>query len=246
MLVELRDRIRTLFGFGLVALIGCAPNVEDAECTETKPCGRGEVCDLELNACVMANVDTTTTETPAPATFTGKPVPFFRGNVCTLHDVQAGAPVPVHLEPCFDACISSNSFHHKHYYTCTGTHCQAWAMMYVDANATACPADAFTKFDPARCVYDPMKAVDLSIEVVVQGEPVQGTMTLEIPYLSNADLVEIAANFDDTDLLREKIDQYPQEQNRIVGGMPINLSAASPAPPASCAGGACPCYQVGF
>jgi hypothetical protein len=230
---------------GLAASVGaCGPNAESAECNEDKPCGRGEVCDLEVDECVPAEVDITSTETPAPADFTAKPVPFFRGKVCTVHDVKSGAAIPVRLDPCFHPCITSNTFHHKHYYSCVGTHCEAWAMMYVEANGTACPADAFGAFDKALCVYD--KPVDLTIAVTVDDEPVQGSLYLEVPFLNNADTAAIAADFENTDLINAKINQYPQDEGRRVGPMEINLSAASPAPPAKCEGDACPCYEVGF
>ncbi len=206
-------------------------------------CDRGEVCEIETAECVDRVVDTTNTETPAPATFSSKAVPFFRGEVCTVHDVQAGQPIPIRLNPCFDPCITSNSFHHKHYYSCVGTHCQAWAIMYVDANATACPADAFGRFEESRCVYD--KPVDLSITVTVADEPVSGNLYLEVPFLSNADMTEIAANFDNTDLIREKIDFYPQEAGRKVGA-DITMRPDGPMPPASCDAGGCECVKVGF
>ncbi|MBC8067062.1 MAG: hypothetical protein IAG13_01915 [Deltaproteobacteria bacterium] len=235
-------------GAALGLAAACAPKADVADCSETKPCGRGEICDLEVNECIDAGLEVENTENPAPMTFSAKPVPFFRGRVCTVHEVQAGAAIPIRLDPCLHSCIDSNSFHHKHYYSCVGTRCEAWAMMYVDAASVAegCPADAFAKFDPAECVYKDDEAVDFSITVTVDEEPVQGSVSLEVPFLNNLDTAAIAADFDNTDLIREKIEQYPQDEARIVGGKPITLSAASPAPPASCAGGACPCYDVGF
>jgi hypothetical protein len=232
---------------GLVAsLLACAPQAEQAECSETTACGRGQICDLEVNECVDAEVDTQSTETPAPMTFSAKPVPFFRGRVCTVHDVQAGAAIPIRLDPCLHPCLTSNSFHHKHYYSCVGTRCDAWAMAYFDAASITegCPADAFEKFDRSMCVFD--KPVDLSITATVDGEPVQGSLSLEVPFLNNQDTAEIAVNFDDTELIRSKIEQYPKDEARVVGGKPITLTAQSPAPPESCADGACPCYEIGF
>jgi hypothetical protein len=229
-----------------LAAAACAPKAEVADCSETKACPRGEVCDLEVNECIDAGLEVENTENPAPMTFSAKAVPFFRGKVCTVHDVKAGAAIPIRLDPCLHPCLTSNSFHHKHYYSCVGTRCDAWAMMYVDAASVAegCPADAFAKFDKEMCVY--AKPVDLSITVKVDEEPVQGTVSLEVPFLSNLDAAAIAADFDNTDLINEKIEQYPKDDKRIVGGKPITLSAASPAPPASCEGDACTCYEIGF
>lgn len=229
-------------GLALAGGLACAPSV-DAGCSADASCERGEMCDLAMGECVTIDVDTTSTETPAPASFSGKPMPFFRGNVCTVHDVQTGAPIPVHLDPCLHPCLATNSHHFQHYYTCVGTHCQAYATSFYDVDATACPADAFSKFDPSMCVYG--KTVDLTITVTVQDEPVSGTLQLEVPFLSNADAAMLAPDYASAELVAA-IEQYPQETNRIVGGMPITLSPSSPAPPASCDAGACPCYQVGF
>lgn len=229
-------------GLALAGGPACAPSV-DPGCSADSNCGRGEMCDLSIGECVDVEAMTDSTENPAPASFTGKPVPFFRGNVCTVHDVQTGAAIPVHLDPCLHPCVATNSHHFQHYYNCVGTHCEAWATMFYDADATACPADAFSKFDPAMCVYG--SAVDLTITVTVQDEPVSGSLELEVPFISNADAAMLAPNYESAALV-EAIEQYPQEMGRIVGGMPITLSPSSPAPPASCAAGACPCYQVGF
>ncbi|HWB75337.1 MAG TPA: hypothetical protein VG755_10280 [Nannocystaceae bacterium] len=229
-------------GLVLAGAPACAPTV-DPGCSADSNCERGEMCDLMVGECVDIVVDTSSTETPAPGSFNGKPVPFFRGNVCTVHDVQTGAAIPVVLDPCLHPCIATNSHHYQHYYNCLGTHCEAWATMFYDADATACPAEAFGKFDAAQCVYG--NAVELKITVTVQDEPVSGSLELEVPFLSNADAASLSPGYD-SDALNAAIEHYPQEPNRIVGGMPITLSTSSPAPPASCAGGACPCYQVGF
>lgn len=241
-------RVHVCIGAASLALAGglaCKPSV-DVGCELDADCERGEMCELASAACIDRIVDTTSTESPAPASFTAKPVPFFRGRVCTVHDVQAGAKIPVRLDPCFHPCLASGTHHFKHYFSCLGKRCEAWATMYVDADSVAdgCPADAFGQFDPAMCVYN--HAIDLAVEVKVRGEPVIGTVALEVPFLSNADAAEIAPRFDDAEFINSKIDYYPQDPTRLVGGMPINLGSASPVPPASCADGACPCYDIGL
>lgn len=230
--------------------VACAP-VAQGGCDRDEQCGRGQMCDPDLNECVDKVIDTSSTESPAPATFTNKQVPFHRGKVCTVSEVKSGENIPVSLNPCYHPCLDKGAFKHKHYYECLGSRCNAWAVMYIDAGSTptTCPTDAFGQFDSAECSWGPL--VELSIATTIDSGPVTGTMHVEVPFLTNADTTEIAANFEDTALIQSKIDQYPADDARVPGGMDIKMSPSSAMPPASCteatAGtGGCQCYDIGF
>lgn len=229
---------------GLVAaLVSCAPTVDNDGCSADVDChGRAEVCDVALSMCVPKVVDITSTENPAPANFTGKAVPFHRGQVCMPHSVKSGSDVPVRLVPCLHPCLTQGAFKHKHYYECIGSRCDAWAVMYVTADGTNCPADAFSAFDRTMCVSG--TPIDLAIGTTIDSGPVNGTMSFEVPFLTNADAAAIASNFE-VDAIQEKIDQYPEDDARVPGGMDISLSPANPEPPANCESG-CDCFDVGF
>lgn len=231
----------------LLAVGGCAPAADSGDCGENDPCeGRGQMCDLEASECIDIVVDTTNTETPAPANFTDKAAPFHRGTVCFAESVQAGMAVPVALIPCFHSCMTSSTHHHKNYYSCLGSSCDAWASVYYTLDGVDCPADAFGAFPKEMCVFP--EPVNLSIGTTIgEGEAVQGTMTLEVPFLTNEDAAIIDAAADDTELelMKMRIEQYPPQDARIVGE--IDLRSANPAPPAMCNGAEnCTCKEIGF
>ena len=233
---------------GAATMLGagaCAPQVDTSPCDENRPCeGRGLVCDLDVLECVDAEVDLSSTESPAPSSFTNKIIPFFRGEMCLPHEVQSGADLPVVMRPCLHPCIAANAFEFRHSFSCVGSRCDALAMMWVvGSSASACPADAFGSFDSAQCVYG--TEVEFSIATATGSGPISGTMTLEAPFLSNADMEAIAAN-PTAEVIDERVQQYPQQQSRIPNGQSVSLLPDHPVPPASCSGGACPCYPVGF
>ena len=124
-------------GLVAVALGGCAPSAQEGECSQVDPCPRGEACDLEMALCVPEDLDTNSTENPTPATFTGKTVPMFRGRVCTVREVAAGTSFPVYLDPCFHPCLTVQTFKFKHSWECVGSSCDAFALMWVEANGDA-------------------------------------------------------------------------------------------------------------
>lgn len=243
---------RAILTAGLVvvsaaSLAACAP-IADQGCSADEDCDRGEVCEMATSECIAATVDTTSTENPAMASFAGKPVPMFRGTVCMPHEVKSGEKVPVSIQPCFHPCLQQGKFHHQHYYYCEGSRCNAWAVLYVEASSipAGCPADAFGQFDRAMCT-GLSSPIDIEIATTLESGPVKGSMTFEIPYLSNADMAEIAGKFDDSAFIQSKIDKYPRADNRVVGGRDISLLPSNPVPPASCVGNPdCPCYDVGF
>jgi hypothetical protein len=175
---------------------------------------------------------------------------YHRGRVCTLQQVQAGASFPVRLEPCLHPCLAPGLFKFKHSWNCLGASCQAWAVMWIRADSLpeGCPGDAFGAFDPSQCVYSESVAVELEISpVLADGSPVQGSMRLEVPFLTNADIAEVAAKSDDAELLASKIDQYPPLDERTVVDA-ISLLPTDPAPPESCGetGEDCECFSIGF
>lgn len=201
------------------------------------------MCDLETLECVAAEVDTSSTENPAPASFSDVAIPFFRGEVCLPHEVQSGATLPILMRPCLHPCITASSFQFKHDFRCVGSRCDALALMWVTGSGTACPPDAFGQFDAAQCQYG--TEVEFGIATETSNGPISGTMEVEVPFLSNADVATIAAGASSEEIVA-LAHQYPEDPGRIPDDRPVSLLADNPVPPASCAGGACPCYPIGF
>lgn len=238
-------------GLGLalgLAATACAPQGQSGQCQVDEDCmGRGQVCDTVDSICVDDEVDLSSTEDPAPMTFSNKPVPFFRGQVCTVHEVESGAPIPVSINPCLHPCLERGSHHFKHSFSCIGATCDAYVVMWVDADSgpQGCPENAFGEFDPAQCVYG--DAIELQMSTNLDSGPISGTMELEIPFLSNADIAQIAGGSDSTDAILELIEQYPRDADRIVGGRAISILPGNPEPPAACDGmSGCDCYGIGL
>lgn len=225
----------------------CAPRAESGGCDEDLPCtGRGQVCDLETNDCVAAEVDTSAAESPAPASFTDKVIAFHRGEVCLPLEVKSGESMPLLMRPCLHPCVTVGSYQYKHAFSCRGSHCEAQAFMWVTGSsaATGCPADAFGSFDASLCQYG--TEVELQLATETSSGPISGDMLLELPFLTNEDAAMLAADPNDDELTAELVQQYPQQQNRIPDGRAISILPGNPAPPATCMGGACPCYPIGF
>ena len=248
----LRASTTTLVALPVLALtsllLGC-PSRDPGDCGEDKPCpGRGEVCDLMTATCMQADISIDATEEPAPETFTGLEVPFFRGQICTVHEVMSGAPIPVSLSPCLHPCLSVSSYEFKHFFSCIGSQCEAYATMWVvaDSAAEGCPADAFGRFADSMCTYR-MDPVEFSISTTLDSGPISGSMRLEVPFLSNEDIAQIAASGSDQALFESLVNQYPQEMSRIPDGRSIQLLPSNPEPAAACNGSEnCTCYDVGF
>lgn len=231
---------------GVVTVGGCAPTI-DTGCSNDLDCDRGQLCELESAECVDQNLAQDSTESPAPADFTSKVVPFFRGRVCTVHSVKAGTEFPVFIEPCLHPCLDPGMFQFKHSWSCIGSSCEAYAIMWIDAAGMGCPADAFGKFDRGQCVYP--QHVEFTINpTYMDGSAIEGQMRLEIPFLSNADIGQIAADPDNTDLREQLIHKYPESQTRVPGGADISLLNSNPAAPSTCGadGSMCECSDVGF
>jgi len=225
----------------------CAPRVDDSGCSEDDPCTtRGQVCDLEANACVAALVDTSTAESPAPTSFTDKVIAFHRGEVCLPHEVKSGEQMPLLMRPCLHPCVVASSYEFKHSFECRGSHCTAEAFMWIVGSSapTGCPAEAFAAFDPALCQYSTM--TELKVATETSNGPISGDMLLELPFLTNEDAATLAADPNDEETVAALVQQYPQQHNRIPDDRAISILPGNPAPPASCAAGACPCYPIGF
>jgi len=226
---------------------GCAPT-EATRCGADTECSSRTMCDLPSGACVPTDVDTSNTEDPATPQFVNKAIPFFRGRVCAPLEVQAGSAFPVRLNPCLHPCIEPARRQINQAWNCVGSSCEALAVLWIEGNSTAsgCPEDAFGRFDRALCNWSVEQT--LSIQPVLDnGDPVQGIMTLEVPYLSNEDAAELAEDPRNFTLLREKVDQYPVDEDRFAGDVGISLLPGNPAPPADCAtDGDCECFRIGF
>lgn len=240
----LRPTVPWLFACLLSA---CFPPGASGQCEVDEDCtGRGQVCDTVDSVCIDRDFDPTTTESPAASTFSGKPVPFFRGKVCTVPEVASGEKIPVHVSPCLHPCLSVQSYSFKHFFECVGSSCSAWIVAWVVADGQNCPADAFSEFAASQCAYP--TEMNLAIDTNLESGPIAGNMTLEMPFLTNADMAALVASGSvSVDAAKERIFQYPQDSNRLVppGGL-IRITQGGPVPPADCTGGNCPCYDVGF
>ena len=71
-------------------------------------------------------------------------------------------------------------------------------------------------------------------------------LPMEVPFLSNADMAQIAANPEDHDTIEQLVHQYPEDDGRVPDGRSISILSSHPAPPTSCRDGACPCFPIGF
>jgi hypothetical protein len=229
---------------------GCAPVADHGGCSEDADCDdeRGQVCDVEASECIDKVVDTTTTGTATP-TLTGVPMAFHRGTVCYADAVQAGSPIPVSFTPCLNPCLEPMEHFHSNYYSCIGASCDAWAFVYFLVDGVGCPPDAFGSFDRTMCDVTTTVHLDDGIATTIGPEddkqPVQGTMTLDVPFLTNEDVQAIHAAKGDIDLMNTKIAQYPMQDNRLVGK--VDMKAGNPAPPAMCDGATnCVCKDIGF
>jgi hypothetical protein len=239
-----------LAGIGIAA--ACAPQGETGFCDAETPCpGRAQACDMVSHECFVEDFEAMSTEDGAPSEFTGKVVPFFRGTVCLPDEVKSGDPIPISLDACFHPCLvpsSPDALKFRHFYECIGSSCEAYATMWMVADSAmgGCPADAFGQFDRSMCA---MQRAELQIATNdgADGENIAGSMLLEIPYLTNADMEEIVAAENDEGLTREKIDQYPQEAGRIPGERAIWVLPHLDSPPASCVDDdGCTCHDIGF
>ncbi len=226
-------------------LAACSPTESPAECTDAKPCTtRGEVCDLAVLECVVQDLDVdATSDEPTPANFSNVALPFFRGRVCMPTRIQPGDNVPVKISTCLHPCMQPGGFNFKKQYSCVGSYCEAAVLQTFGAAAgTACPTDAFGKFDRAQCVYgDDIKAS--AGPFVIDGSPVRGNAQVEIPFLSNDDAAAIRDGAQVAQIW-ELIKQYPQSAERVFA---VSMDGANPGAPADCSDESkCDCREIGF
>ena len=118
------------------------------------------------------------------------------------------------------------------------------AAQLADAAKDARLAVASGEFSEAQCVYD--TEVGFQILTETSNGPIRGEMRLEVPCLSNADMVQIVPDPDDRDVVEALIHQYPDDSGRIPDGRSVSVMSDHPVPPESCAEGACPCFPIGF
>ncbi len=230
---------------GLAAgFTACGPAEDSGECATGKPCkARGDVCDVTISECVPQDLDVDATATPTPAAFTGVALPFFRGKVCTAKGgVQPGDTVPVKFSPCLHPCIAGGGYKFKKQYRCVGSSCESAALQYFSgATGAGCPDDAFGRFDKKECVYADINAS--AGPFIINGAPVIGTASVEVPFLSNTDAKEIRDGAS-VDKIWELIYQYPQDPNRV---FKLSLNAGNPPAPADCSDESkCDCREIGF
>lgn len=242
------NRLRRVFGvtsFALAGfLFGCF--AEDAgECSAGAPCpNRGEACDEVSNTCEPQQLDVDGTgPDPAPASFT-ETLPFFRGRVCAATNIQPGDKIPVTIEMCVNKCVKQTGHKFKSQYKCNGSNCEAALVVYLPgAQGTACPGDTFGEFAKADCQTVTIEAGAGPLSTASTGA-ITGTATLELPFLTNEDVKEIAGT-DNFDKVWEVIYKYPQDAGRV---FQLTMNASNPKAPAKCADdpGLCTCKEIGF
>lgn len=242
-------RLREVFGVTSCALagflFGCFAE-DSGECSAGAPCpNRGEACDEISKTCEpqLLDVDGTGPD-PAPGSFT-ETLPFFRGSVCMPTQVQPGDTIPVRIEMCVhDPCVAANSHKFKSQYKCTGSVCEAALIAYTpDAQGMSCPGDVFGEFPKANCQYKVIEATAGPFTIQPSG-PITGTATVELPFLSNDDVDEIAGT-DSFDKVWEIIYRYPQDPGRV---FQVSMNGGNPKAPANCTDdpSLCPCKEIGF
>ncbi|MBK8261773.1 MAG: hypothetical protein IPK80_10585 [Nannocystis sp.] len=225
----------------------CAPEVDQGECSSTRPCSaRGEVCDVAARECVDAEVDVDqTAEADADGAFGPLALPFFRGEVCVATAVKPGEAIPMSLSPCVHPCVSSTAYKVKHMFSCVGSSCEGAMLMWIgDAAGAACPADVFARFDASQCVYPYTVGAALG-PVTLDSGPVEGSIAVEVPFLSNADATRIAGGSSTADNWA-MIKAYPAEEER---SFRVTLSPASSSAPESCLDAdksKCECRMLGL
>lgn len=241
-------RLRNLFNVTICALagfmVGCFAE-DSGECSAGAPCpNRGEACDDASKTCELQQLDVDgTAEAPAPADFTDT-LPFFRGTVCAPTKVQPGDAIPVHIEMCVHTCVDDMGHKYKSQFKCTGSFCEAALIVYTPgAQGASCPPDVFGKFPKANCKFVAIDATAGPFTIQSSGA-ITGTGTLELPFLTNEDVKEIAAT-DNFDKVWEVIYKYPQDAGRV---FQLSMNSGNPKAPANCTDdpSLCSCKEIGF
>jgi hypothetical protein len=224
-----------------------------------------------------SDADYTRTDDDNPAaSFDGKPIPFFRGRVCTAMGakVQAGTAIPLTFHPCLHPCMAGGNNYFQHQWSCLSGLCSAMSVFYTTGSGQDCPADAWGQFPKDQCVYDVEMSSKLG-PVELDGTPVEGVLRLEIPFLTNSDLLRIVdyknmslgqqeggASPECVDtcdgkagddksvclencLIKELAYQYIETEERVI---PFEMAGDYPTPPDTCEGDnpECECFDIGF
>lgn len=239
--------LRSVFGVTSCALagflIGCFAE-DSGDCSAGVPCpNRGEACDEASKTCEPQTLSVDGTGEGA-TNFT-ETLPFFRGKVCAATKVQPGDAIPVYIEMCrHNPCVTPKGHKFKSQYKCNGSFCEAALVAYLtDAQGSGCPADVFGKFDKASCEYHEITA-NVGPFTIASSGAITGTGTLELPFLTNDDVDEIAGT-DNFDKVWEIIYKYPQDPGRV---FQISMNPSNPKAPANCTDdpSLCSCKEIGF
>lgn len=265
-------------GFCSTLAIGaCTPPSASGNCTVDEDCpSRGQFCETVNNVCMDAEGDYTTTDDDGVAgNFTDKPIPFFRGQVCTAPGaaLKAGSPIPLTFRPCLHPCITGGDKIFQHQWSCLSGLCTAMSIFYTEGTGDNCPAEAWGEFPKDQCDYSVQFSSKLG-PVELDGNPVEGTLDLEVPFLQNTDMLQIvqyknlelaaqeteatAACLSKCDgrtgdakstclencLIKDLAHQYLQQDDRVI---PFDMRNSNPEPPDDCLDNpACECFEVGF
>ena len=218
----------------------------DPGCMSDDDCPEGERCEQATGLCVPPLPTPDATRDPAPPDFTDEVIPFFRGQVCMVHEVQSGAEFSVYVNPCLHPCIGASEVEYRHAVECAADGCDAYIVMWVTGSSLdACPENAFGRFAAADCSY--MTPVEVMVDASLDGAPFIGGLRLELPYVSNEDAAMIAADPEDAILRQQIIGKHVRDDNRVPDMRDVDLQPGHPAPPPTCSlPDACPCYEVGF
>jgi hypothetical protein len=273
---------RLIFGFGLsfcttLAVGACTPPAATGNCTVDEDCpGRGQFCEEVTNVCMDGEADYTTTLDNTPTS--PFPVPFFRGEICTARnlEVNAGSPIPLTYRMCLHECITPGTNHFQHQWSCLSGICSAMTMFWTEgAEGNGCPDEAWGQFNKDNCVWHEATPSTAFGPVELDGTPVEGRLTMEIPFLTNLDMLSIvdykskeladqeasasAECADDCSgktgdqkstclencWIEDKAFQYLQQEDRV---LQFDMRSEHPTPPDSCEDNdpGCQCFEIGF
>ncbi len=192
------------------------------------------------------------TASSTPAEFTDVRLPFFRGQICTVDRVPPGADIPMTFRPCVHPCMTPGTHHRLRYDNCVAGACDGWFILWFDTTSgTGCPADAYARFDATQCVYAPVVNDGFLAQTEGGNDVTAGTLMGIVPYMSNADIIEVD-DYDVTmggvrgllDIVEAKTSACVPTDDRVFNW---TIDAHAPAPPADCeTDPACTCRDVGF
>lgn len=238
-------------GLFVLAMSSCLGAGVEGECEVDAECGqRGFVCDTVANECVPLDFEADRTGPDVVGGEFGPTlIPFLRGMVCTMEEVESGTFIPVTVTPCLHPCMTLETDPPQTYvyHTCAGGNCEGYPVTWLNVSGTGCPADVFASFSRDQCTMDTTATMEFRNIQLQDGTPVSGSFIVEMPYLSNDDIAAVAAASSETrgQVLKDRVRQYPPVASRR-WSVRLAPDGASPPPDGCATDGTCTCREIGF